>query len=226
MFSRVRSKWGRFWMKFSGTDRTGRLSSWIAGLAYPGYKGRHVLARLGACGYISPTADLSQPNLTLGEHNFIGDGVIFFSRGPDTKVRIDDDVYINRGCIIETGDGGSLTIGSRTTIQPGCQFSCYKGSVTIGQDVQVAPRCAFYPYNHQMAAGRSIKSQPLVTKGGIVIEDDVWLGYGAVVLDGVKIGRGAVIGAGSVVTKDISAGAIAAGAPAKELGRRPDAALS
>nr|WP_245969802.1 DapH/DapD/GlmU-related protein [Thiocapsa rosea] len=57
-----------------------------------------------------------------------------------------------------------------------------------------------------------------------MIEDDVWLGYGSVVLDGVTIGRGAVIGAGSVVTKDIPSGAIAAGAPAKELGRRVDRA--
>lgn len=224
MALRAREHWGRFWMRFVGRSFFGRLASRIAGWAYPGYKGRHRLARLGVAGYISPSALLSQSNLILGEHVFIGDGVILFSRGRDTRVRIGDDVYINRECIIETGDGGSLNIGSRTTIQPGCQFSCYKGSLTIGEDVQIAPRCAFYPYNHEMAAGESIKSQPLVTKGGILIEDDVWLGYGVVVLDGVTIGRGAVVGAGSVVTKDIPAGAIAAGAPARELGRRLDRA--
>lgn len=221
MALRLREHWGRFWMRFAGRSFSGRLASRIAGWAFPGYKGRHALARLGVTGYISPSALLSHSSLSLGEHVFIGDGVILFSKGRETGVRIGDDVYINRGCIIETGDGGSMSIGNRTTIQPGCQFSCYKGSLTIGEDVQIAPRCAFYPYNHAMAADQSIKSQPLVTKGGILIEDDVWLGYGVVVLDGVTIGRGAVIGAGSVVAKDIPAGAIAAGVPAREVGRRP-----
>ena len=60
------------------------------------------------------------------------------------------------------------------------------------------------------------------TKGGIVIEDDVWLGFGVIVLDGVRIGKGAVIGAGAVVTKDIPEGAIAAGIPARVIKMRSD----
>lgn len=53
-----------------------------------------------------------------------------------------------------------------------------------------------------------------------VIEDDVWLGYGAIVLTGVTIGRGSVIAAGSVVAKDIPPYSIAAGTPARVVGRR------
>ena len=53
-----------------------------------------------------------------------------------------------------------------------------------------------------------------MSKGPIIIEDEVWLGYGVMVLSGVRIGRGAVVGAGSVVTKDVPAGAIAVGVPA------------
>ena len=71
-------------------------------------------------------------------------------------------------------------------------------------------------------ANEPIRSQPLQTKGGIVIEDDVWLGFGVIVLDGVRIGKGAVIGAGSVVTKDIPEGAIAAGIPARVIKMRSD----
>lgn len=220
MISRLRYYWGGFWMRFSGQGFAGRLASRIAGWPYRAYKGRHALARLGAGGYISPRATLAHPNLTFGQNIFVGDGVILFSKGADSKVFIGDDVYINQNCIIETGYGGSLRIDDRTTIQPGCQFSCYRGPITIGKDVQVAPNCAFYPYNHQFVAGKPIKGQPLVTKGGIVIQDDVWLGYGVIVLDGVTIGQGAVIGAGSVVTKDIEAGFIAAGVPAKALSRR------
>jgi acetyltransferase-like isoleucine patch superfamily enzyme len=57
----------------------------------------------------------------------------------------------------------------------------------------------------------------MTTRGGITIEDDVWIGFGAVVLDGVHIGSGAVIGAGSVVTRDVPAQAVVAGSPARVL---------
>ncbi|MBN2205979.1 MAG: hypothetical protein JW742_01120 [Candidatus Aminicenantes bacterium] len=63
--------------------------------------------------------------------------------------------------------------------------------------------------------------QPSVTKGGIRVGADVWLGAACVVLDGVTIGRGAVIGAGSVVTGDVPEYAVARGArQLKILGKR------
>jgi acetyltransferase-like isoleucine patch superfamily enzyme len=62
----------------------------------------------------------------------------------------------------------------------------------------------------------------LKTKGGIVVGDDVWLGFGVVVLDGVRIGKGAVVGAGSVVTRDIPDNAIAVGVPARVVKMRGD----
>ena len=57
--------------------------------------------------------------------------------------------------------------------------------------------------------------QPIVSKGGINIKNEAWLGYGVIVLDGVTIGEGAVVGAGSVVKDDIPDYAISAGTPAK-----------
>jgi acetyltransferase-like isoleucine patch superfamily enzyme len=53
----------------------------------------------------------------------------------------------------------------------------------------------------------------------VVIEDDVWIGFGSAVLKGVTIGRGAVVAAMSVVTKDVPAYTIVAGNPAREIGR-------
>jgi acetyltransferase-like isoleucine patch superfamily enzyme len=113
-----------------------------------------------------------------------------------------------------------VSIGAHTFIQPRCVFSAFLSPIVIGSNVQIAPNCAFYSYDHGFAPGELISKQPLRTRGGIVIEDDVWLGVNAVVLDGVTIGKGAVIGAGSVITKDVPAEAIVVGSPARVIGRR------
>ncbi len=193
---------------------------WLAGWFYPPYKARHALAKMSPAGYLSPRAELHHPGLSLGSHVFIGDGVTVFGCSGGEKVVLGDEVYINKDTIIETGHGGGLTIGDRTTIQPRCQFSAYKGNIHIGEDVQIAPACAFYPYNHSMSTDVAMKQQPLISKGGIRIDNDVWLGYGVIVLDGVHIGNGAVIGAGSVVNRDIPANTIAAGVPARVIKHR------
>jgi acetyltransferase-like isoleucine patch superfamily enzyme len=86
----------------------------------------------------------------------------------------------------------------------------------------MAPCCAFYPYDHSMLPVKPIREQPLKTRGGIIIEDEAWLGFGVIVLDGVRIGQGAVIGAGSIVTKNIPDGSIAAGNPACVIKMRSD----
>lgn len=56
--------------------------------------------------------------------------------------------------------------------------------------------------------------------GGIVVEEDVWIGYGATILDGVHIGRGGVVAAGAVVTKDVEPYTIVGGVPAKPVKKR------
>jgi acetyltransferase-like isoleucine patch superfamily enzyme len=113
-------------------------------------------------------------------------------------------------------------IGDETNVQPRCQFSAYQGSIRIGRGVSIAPYCAFYPYDHGVAPDMSIRKQPLRSRGGIVIEDEAWLGVGVIVLDGVCIGQGAVVGAGSVVAHDVPAGAVVHGVPARVLMLRSD----
>ena len=54
-----------------------------------------------------------------------------------------------------------------------------------------------------------------LSKGSIIVEDDVWIGARTVILSGVRIGQGAIIAAGSVVTKDVEPYSIVAGNPAK-----------
>ena len=58
------------------------------------------------------------------------------------------------------------------------------------------------------------------TRGDIIVEDDVWIGHGAVILSGVKIGRGSVIAAASVVTRDVGPFVVVAGSPARHVRSR------
>lgn len=207
--------WAKFWMQYAGLHAPGRLATRLATWFAPPYKARTYLARFNSRGYISPDASIHHNNLHLDDNVFIGDNVVVYQAKNGGSVRLGVGVHIHRDSIIETGHGGSLTIGADTHIQPRCQFSAYKGHIHIGNSVQIAPYCAFYPYNHGFAPDKLIKEQPLQTKGGIVIDDDAWLGVGVIVLDGVRIGKGAVIGAGSVVIQDIPEGSIAVGSPAQ-----------
>jgi acetyltransferase-like isoleucine patch superfamily enzyme len=172
--------------------------------------------------YIAPSASIHHENFHIENNVFIGDRTVIYQARDGGLVEIGKGTHIHSDVIIETGFGGSLTIGADTHIQPRCQFTAYVGSIEIGSGVQIAPNCSFYPYNHSFAPGELIKNQPLKTKGGIVLEDDVWLGVGVIVLDGVRIGKGAAAGAGSVVTQDIPEETIAVGIPARVVKRRAD----
>jgi acetyltransferase-like isoleucine patch superfamily enzyme len=207
--------WSRFWMSFAGLSYFGRIATWLATWFAPPYKERRRLARYNLKGYVAPSATIHHPNLHLGTNVFLGDRVVIFQDKDGGPVELAERVHLHNDTCIQTGEGGSLKIGSDTHIQPRCQFSAYKAAIVIGCGVQIAPNCAFYPYAHGIAPGELIRKQPLQTKGGIIINDDAWLGYGVIVLDGVTIGKGAVVGAGAVVTQDVPDNAIAAGVPAR-----------
>lgn len=217
--------WPGFWMLFAGRGPMGRIATWLAGLFARPYKGRRYLAQLNAQGYYSPSATISCRHLTTGEQIFVGDRVTIYEADAG-EVRIGDRVAIHQDTIIQVGEGGRVQIDADTHIQPRCYLSAQKGLLTIGSHVQIASNCAFYPYNHGMVTGELMRRQPLRTKGGIVIGDDVWLGFGVIVLDGVRIGNGAVVGAGAVVTRDVPAHAIAVGMPARVIGQRTPAGKS
>jgi acetyltransferase-like isoleucine patch superfamily enzyme len=207
--------WAKLWMYHAGQGHVGRLATRLASLFSPSYKSGCYLARLTSKSYVSPKASVFHGNLQLEGNAFIGDRVIIYEAKDGGFVRIARRVHIHQDCIIETGQGGTISIGEDTHIQPRCQFSAYKGPIEIGRSVQIAPNCAFYPYDHGFSSEEAIKNQPLKTKGGIFIGDDAWLGVGVIVLDGSRIGKGAVIGAGSIVKTIIPDMAIAVGAPAR-----------
>lgn len=69
-----------------------------------------------------------------------------------------------------------------------------------------------YPFKQMLVDRYSFDA---ISKGDIVVDDDVWIGYRATIMSGVHIGQGAVVAAGAVVTKDVPPYAIVGGVPAK-----------
>jgi acetyltransferase-like isoleucine patch superfamily enzyme len=212
--------WARFWMRFAGLSRFGRIATRFAALATPPFRGRIGLANLNPRGYIAANAIIQHQDIRMGTNVFIGDGAVIYQDRNGGPVDLGDRTQLYGDIRIEIGPGGSLTIGADTHIQPRCQFTAYEAPIWIGCMVEIAPNCAFYPYDHGFVVGKPIMEQPLCTKGGIYIHDGAWLGYGVIVLSGVRIGKGAVIGAGSVVTHDVPDNSIAVGAPARVVGVR------
>jgi acetyltransferase-like isoleucine patch superfamily enzyme len=206
--------WTSFWIRHSGRNARGRLAAYLASWFVPPYKAGCHLAKHNRHGYIAPSAKIYHSNLKMEGNVFIGDRVVIYQSNSG-KIKLGKGVQLYSDIVMETGDGGTITVGEETHVQPRCQLMAYLGHLDIGCRVEIAPNCAFYPYDHGVEPGQKIRSQPLKTKGGIKIDDDAWLGVGVIVLDGVRIGKGAVIGAGSVVTKEIPDNAIAVGVPAK-----------
>ena len=134
------------------------------------------------------------------------------------RVLVSEWVTISDGVIIAPY-GGSVEIGAHAYIGPYCVLYGH-GGLVIGRNAMIGAHTIIVPANHGITRlDVPMGAQPL-TKKGIAIAEDVWIGAGCKILDGVHIGNGAVIGAGSVVTKDIGAYVIAVGAPAKAVDSR------
>jgi acetyltransferase-like isoleucine patch superfamily enzyme len=90
-----------------------------------------------------------------------------------------------------------------------------QGGVTIGDRVYTSPLVQFLAVNHIFEDSERPFVEQGITAEGIRVEDDVWIGSGAIVTDGVTIGRGSVVAAGSVVTRDVAPHTVVAGSPAR-----------
>ena len=108
--------------------------------------------------------------------------------------------------------GYQLQVGARTFANFGL-VALDVARITIGDDVQMGPRVQLLTPTHPLeAAARRAKWEAAEP---ITIGDNVWLGGGVVVCPGVTIGADTVVGAGSVVTRDLPAGVLAVGVPAR-----------
>lgn len=137
-------------------------------------------------------------------------------------IQFGEKCQIAPGAIIQ----GNVTFGNECSVQTGSILVGYgdrekpDGRITIGNGVRIAPLVMIIAANHNFAdPDKPIHKQGL-SHEEIVIEDDVWIGGRVSITAGVTIGRGAVVAAGAVVTRDVPAGTIVAGIPAKVIRNR------
>ena len=112
------------------------------------------------------------------------------------NIHIGVDTMVNGGTMIYASPNASITIGAHCIIS----YNVCLRTLT----------------HHYERIDIPIKHQPHIEKN-ITIADDVWIGYGAIVMPGVTIGKGCIIGAGAVVTKDCEDYGVYVGVPAKKI---------
>lgn len=117
--------------------------------------------------------------------------------------------------------GDSLTIGDNVGVNSYC-FIGVRGEMIIGDNVIFGPRVTILSEQHNY----SDPSKPIKAQGEkrykTVIENNVWIGAGAIIMPGVTIKSGTVVGSGAVVTKDTEANSVVIGVPAKKIKSRYD----
>lgn len=129
------------------------------------------------------------------------------------KVRIAPTASFRNGSRIELGD--LVQVGEYTALWAGKT----SGRIVVGAGTTFGPGCFVTAADYGLAAGTPVTDQPM-TERDIVIGRDCWIGTKAVITAGTTLGDGCVIGAGSVVTRDVPANAIAAGMPARVIRMR------
>ena len=148
---------------------------------------------------------------------FIGPGVTF-EIGRDATVRLGRWCWIGHGTKIRAHEG-EVSIGAKTVMGQECTISAFQ-HVSIGRECIVADRVMLIDFDHGVVeVERPIRAQGIY-KRDVQVGHNVWVGYGACFLRGATVGDNAVIGTLSVVTKDVPANAVAAGAPIRVLRMR------
>lgn len=135
------------------------------------------------------------PWVQHGRNVHVQSSVVIYS--PKKICRFGDNVGIGHFCVLNT-------------------------DVILGSDVMLAAHVGLIARDAHSTdiVGTTMFEGPRGDAGMVVVEDDVWIGYGAIVLSGVTIGRGAVVAAGSLVTKDVPPYAFVVGSPARIVKQR------
>jgi len=155
------------------------------------------LIAIHATAKVSTLADIEASSrgskITIGAGSNIDSFVKIKPCGGSGHVTIGEFCYINSGCVLYSGNG-----------------------INIGNNVLIAANCSLAPVNHAYRdRDRLIRDQGFgLNRGGIIIEDDVWIGCNSVILDGAILRKGCVVAACSLIRGEFPAYSVCAGNPA------------
>ncbi|RCK69021.1 acyltransferase [Desertihabitans brevis] len=142
---------------------------------------------LGERCFLSEHASLQNTTLVLGDRSYVA-----------AHAYLSDELVAGRDCTINA-------------------FTVVRGRIRLGDGVRIGAHTSLLGFNHTMSdPDVEVFRQPISSRG-ITIGDDVWIGSHVVVVDGVTVGDKAMLAAGAVVTKDVPAGAVVGGNPARVL---------
>lgn len=157
-----------------------------------------------------------------------------------SQLRLGKGVYLDEGVYLHACPGG-IEIGDNTYVMHHAELHVYnfrnlpksgiwigrdsligefnvlrgQGGIHIGNRVYTSPFVQLAAVNHVFSDPRRPFVEQGITAQGIFVEDDVWIGAGAIITDGVRIGQGAVVAAGAVVTQDVPPRTVVVGVPAR-----------
>jgi len=164
----------------------------------------------------------SSPNCEISPNAVISSDARIHPSVRGSRLKIGDFTHVYDYAVIRfVGGDGDIEIGEHCYINPHCVL--YSGNgIKLGNYVLIAPQTSIVPANHSISdKDVFIRNQGFApSRGGVVVEDDVWIGANCVLLDGTYIERGAVIAAGSVVNCRVPAYSIWGGVPAKFIKER------
>lgn len=136
----------------------------------------------------------------------------FFGQPTTLQIHLDREAKLFHDVIIQ--GSGKFSLGKRSFIGSFSVIGCNE-EIRIGNDVMIAQSVSIRDTDH----GFEDINKPMIDQGiqtsPIVIQDNVWIGHGAVITKGITIHSGAIIAANAVVTKDVEPNAIVGGVPAK-----------
>ena len=153
--------------------------------------------------FVSPLADIEVSTkgsrIVVGPNSYIDSFVKIKAAGGVGDIVIGSNSYINSGCVLYIGNG-----------------------IVIGNNVSIAANCVLAPTNHEFENRNMLHQMQgfRPSRGGIRIEDDVWIGATSVLLDGATLEVGCVVGACSLVRGSTDPYGIYAGNPLVKRGER------
>jgi len=151
----------------------------------------------------------------IGKNNVIARRVQirpFFDQKNRLQLKTEGNVRIYSDVLIQ--GSGKISIGYRSFIGSFGVIGC-NDEIKIGENVMIAQSVSIRDTDHNFES----LEKPMIEQGfqtaPIIIENNVWIGHGAVITKGIRIGSGAIVAANAVVTKDVPNNAIVGGVPAK-----------